>query len=320
MPKKLNEFLQSLIKKSGVELTDEQTAMLNNEALSAVEMPDEIVNGVNNSLISLKDAKNNHTDIRSYYHKQLYDAWDASLLSLMDDMEFPEADKNEVLVERNTNKRLPLLVKKARELENKKATANMPDKAAINKERDELNAKIRQEQEKYNKAISDFEEQRRQDRINAKKDALIMPYKTIFDDLDMDVRNSTIRNLIDKNLQDNNAHFSFDENGNFVLQKKDGTNFFGEGNQQEFPATFVEKILSRNKILKTTSKEGSQPPAGETGNNQNGNAQNPGGVNTTNGNGQGTNQAAYLKSLNGRALADIKTNAENPIIPGGFGV
>lgn len=319
MAKKLSEFLQGLIKKSGVELTDEQQAFFNNEALANVEMPDEIVTGVNNSLISLKDAKNNHSDIRNYYHKQVYDSTDALIEKLMDDHEFSEADRNEVLVERNTNKRLPLVVKKARELEYKKATANQPDKAAINKQLEELNAKIRLTNEEKEALKAQFAEERRQDRIRQQKIELITPLKTIFDELNPAVRTATLLNLIDKDLQDNNADLTFDANGNVVLLKKDGTNFFGEGNQQEFPATYVEKVLSRNKILKTTSKEGSQPPAGETGNN--GNAQNPGGVNTANGNGQGTNQAALLKNLNGRALADLETNAKNPIIgSGGFGV
>lgn len=319
MAKKLSEFLQALVKKSGVELSPEQKELLSGETFAALEIPDEIITPIDTSLISLRDAKNNHSEIRNFYHKQVYDGVDAVMNNVMDELELDDAARNEIAVERNATKRLPLLVKKAAELERKKATANQPDKAAINKLMDDAQAEIRALKAKMTADAEQFKEMRRQDRIAMKKETLVLPYKTIFDDLDPEVKAISIRNLIDKELQDNNAKFDFDEHNNFVLVKNDGTNFFGENHTQEFPATFVEKVLSRSKVLKTTAPT---PPQGQNAGDANGNNNNqtPNGGNV-NGNGGGANnQSHLLKSLNGDALKTLEINAANPVFGGGVGV
>lgn len=312
MPKKAGEFLIGLAKKSGLDLTPEQQEHINK---IDVELSDEFISPIDKSLISLKDAMNNHSDIRNHYHAQVYDKFDNNLKDLMDELELGDNERNAILTERNTNKRIPALIKLVKGLEQQKATANLPDKAAINKQMEDLNAQIRLEKENYNKAVAEFEKQRKEDRINSKKDKLFSNYKTIYDDLDPEIREMNLRNLLDKNLQDNNATLSFDDNGNFVLVKKDGTNFFdGDKNQQEFPATFVEKVLSRNKILKTTQVQTSQSAAGDTNNGQQGN---PAGGSANSNQNASNHQAKIVKSMNAEAIRDLTKNAQNPVFGGG---
>lgn len=312
MPKKISEFLIGLAKKAGVELTAEQQELLTGGELGRIDLDDTIVTPIDNSLISLRDAKNNHPDIKNHYVKGAYDGIDALLLSQMDEYEFGENERNAILTERNTNKRLPLMVKMVKDLEHRKANADKPDKAAINKQIEDLNHAIRQEKEEKAKLAAEYDNKLKQFKIDSKKQTLLSNYKTIYDDLAPEVKYMTLFNLINKDLQDNNAEIVLGDGDSAALYKKDGTNYYGDNNQQINLQQFIESSLSRNKILKTTSTA-AQQPAGDT--NQNG--QNPNGG-TANGNGKPQNH--LLKSLNSKSLADIKQNEQNPIFGGAMGV
>ena len=312
MPKKISDFLIGLAKKAGVELSAEQQEFLTGGELGRLDLDDTIVTPIDNSLISLKDAKNNHSEIRNFYHKQVYDGFDASLGTLMDEMELDDATRNEILVERNVSKRLPLLVKKVRDLEQRKANADKPDKAAINKQIEDLNHAIRQEKEERARVASEYDNKLKQFKIDSKKQTLLSNYKTIYDDLAPEVKYMTLFNVINKDLQDNNAEIVLGDGDSVALYKKDGTNYYGDNNQQINLQQFIESSLSRSKILKTTSTA-AQQPAGDA--NQNG--QNPNGG-TANGNGRAQNTA--LKSINGAAREALKQNAANPIFGGAMGV
>jgi len=78
--------------------------------------------------------------------------------------------------------------------------------------------------------------------------------------------------LLNKALQDSNAEFTFDENGNLSLIKKDGTNLFGENHTLVTPQAFIDKSFS--KILKVTEaqKPNTQPAAVTGGQNSKNNA------------------------------------------------
>jgi hypothetical protein len=77
--------------------------------------------------------------------------------------------------------------------------------------------------------------------------------KTIYDELPSDVRAISIKNILEKELQDSNASFILDENGSLKLQKKDGSNYFDENNRQLTVDDFINKTLAKNKILKQSA-------------------------------------------------------------------
>lgn len=309
MPKKVSEFLIGLAKKSGVELTPEQQEHISK---IDVELDDNFVNPIDNSLISLRDAKNNHPDIKNHYVKGAYDGIDSLLLSQMEEYEFGENEKNAILAERNTNKRVALMNKMVKDLEHRKANADKPDKAAINKQIEDLNAEIRAHKAQVEAIRQESENKFKQFKIDSKKQTLLSNYKTIYDDLSPEVKYMTLFNLLNKDLQDNNAEFVLGEGDSINLLKKDGTNYYGDNNQQMNTQQFIESSLSRNKILKTTSTA-AQQSAGDT---QQNNANPNGG--TSNGNGKAQNH--LLKSLNSAALESIKQNAANPVFGGAMGV
>lgn len=299
----LGEFLHSQIKKAGMNPEDEAIkGFLLNGELMKIELPEDIEKGIDSNLISLKDAKNNHPEIKSHYTQQSLMTVDKTIEKLLEDMELDDATKADILSETSTYKRVPKLAQKIRELEVMKAAAGKTDKAAFQKQIDDLHAAVRAEKERADKAKEEFEGKLKDFKLQNKIRSLFGAYKTVWDELDPEVRNSTISNLLQKELQDSKAVLTFDENENLTLLNKDGANFYGDNNQQVNPQQFLDIILSKNKVLVTSQKSDKKD--------------NP--TNTTSGqqpqNGGGNNNNNYIKSLVASSMKDMQNSSQVPIM------
>jgi hypothetical protein len=249
---KLKDFVTSLAKKAGFDVTS-ATAKPFFDALPDTEVPEDVQLGIDNSLISLTEAKNNHPDIQKHYVVPTLNSVDKVLEDLMKDFELDDATKAEILAEKSTFKRVPLLQRRVVELERKKVSATSgKDKQEIQKQIDDLHNEAKAAKEELASKIKEFEQIRTQDRINNKKTVLFSGLKTIHDELDPETRFTIIDSQLQKELQDRQAVFTLDDNGNVVLMRKDGTNFFGENHQVVKPAQFIESVLAKNKQLKVT--------------------------------------------------------------------
>jgi hypothetical protein len=294
MPK-LKDFITALAKKAGYD-TESATAKPFFDALPDTEVPDDIHKGIDNSLISLTDAKNNHPEIKNYYQKQSLDGVDKVLNDALSEYEFDEESRNEITGVRSTYQRVPALIKKLAELTAKKAgSGNNKDKAAIQKEIDDLHKAVATEKNSRVEDKKAFDNQMLTFKTNTKKTQLFSGIKTIHDELDPEIRFNILDSQIQKELQDNQAKFAFDDQGNFTLNKNDGTNYYGENHQQISPVKFIEQTLAKNKQIKISS-----PAPNNGANNSNGNQtkQTAGGDNN-NGN-------ASLIERNNQAIRDFQ--------------
>lgn len=275
MATKLKDFVTKLAKKAGYDTTsDGAKAFL--ESLNDVEVPEDVEKGIDNSLISLTEAKNNHGELKGHYTKQALDGVDKEILGLMDDFQLDEPTKTEILSEKSTYKRGAKLTRKIVELERQKvATTGGKDKQEIQKQIDELQGQLKLAKEQLEAEKTNFSNQRLQDRINMKKNVLYSGMKTVHDELDPETRNTILDSQITKALQDNGVKLAFDDQGNFTLLRNDGTNYFGENHQQVKPQQFIEQVLAKNKQLKVTDSStganGTKPqngtqPAASSGN------------------------------------------------------
>lgn len=299
MPK-LKEFITGLAKKAGFD-TESATAKPFFDALPDTEVPDEIQKGIDNSLISMTDAKNNHPEIKNLYVKQSLDGVDKVLNDLLAEYELDENDKNEIAGIRSTYQRIPALTKKIAELITKKSAADPKDKKAIQTEIDNLHLAVKAEKDGRVADRKSFDDQMLSYKIKARIDSALSAFKTIHDELDPDVKSTVINTLLQKELQDNQAKFAFDDQGTFTLLKNDGTNYYGENHQQITPVKFIEQTLAKTKQLKVSS------PAPVNGaNNQRGNQmpQNANGMPDKNPN-------AAVIGLNNEALEALKVAAAN---------
>lgn len=120
----------------------------------------------------------------------------------------------------------------------------------INRLKNELQASKDREKssrEDYEKKLSDA----RRDRSLT---LLLAAYKTKFDDLPADVKDSALQKIISKSLATDDAELSIGEDGQLVIRKKDGTNFFGADHSQITPNTYLQNLMTREKILKGTEQ------------------------------------------------------------------
>lgn len=256
---KLKDFITALAKKAGYDTTSEAAKPFF-DALPDTEMPEDIHKGIDNSLISLTEAKNNHGELKGHYTKQALDGVDKEILSLIEDFQLDEPTRQAILAEKSTYKRGPMLTRKIVELERQKVAATGgKDKQEIQKQIDDLQLQLKTTKESWENDRKSFENQRLQDKINNKKNVFFSGVKTIHDELDPETRYTIIDSQIQKELQDRQAKFALDEQGNVVLMRNDGTNFFGENHQQVKPLQFIEQVLAKNKQLKVTDSSNGAP-------------------------------------------------------------
>jgi hypothetical protein len=303
---KLKDFLSTLAKKAGFDITSE-TAKPFFDSLPDTDVPDDVHKGIDNSLISLTAAKDNFPDLKNHYTKQALDGMDKVLSDLLEDFQVDEQTRAEILAEKNTYKRGPMLTRKIVELERKKLSSNSgKDRQEIQKQIDDLQAQLKTTKEQLEAEKKSFEQQRIQDKIQMKKNVLFSGIKTIHDELDPETRSTILDSQIQKALQDNGAKFVIDDQGNFTLLRTDGTNYFGENHQQIKPAQFIESILAKNKQLKVTDSQ----------NGANGTKPQNGSQPTGSGGGSTDNKQSAVVDRNKQALAEFEAASKN----GAFGV
>jgi hypothetical protein len=304
MAKTLAQLIFDIATKAGIPETDpELIALTENQEVFKMNVPDKLVGGIESQLISIKDAKNNHPDIKSHYTASALDGVDKLIAKIIEEYN-DEPTKAELLAEKNTYNRLPLLAKKIKELESKKANAAKGDQKGLQEEIDKLNGQIREVKEQSVKALQDKDKEVVGFKKNYLIKSMLQGYKTTLDELDGEVRATTLSTLLNKELQDNKAQLTFDENDNLILLKQDGSNYYGEDNKQVDAKAFLEKTLSRNKLLKVTD----QNQNGNGDNSQNGQRQQ---ANAQGGNaGSGDNKKNHtLSALAQGALKNLQTNA-----------
>lgn len=276
MSKSFGEFLFYQAKKAGMAEDNEtlKTFIQENKELFALTMPEEIELGIDNNLLSIKDAQNNHPVIKPYYTQQSLAPVDKLIETIVNESDFDDDTKTLLTAKTNTHKRLGELITRLKA--QKKEAPNTKDKDAIQKQVDDLHKVIADKDLQLKNKDKQYESDLSKIKVEYKLDSLTGNYKTIYDDLEPEVKAISLKTIINKNLQDNKAVFAFDDKGNFTLLKEDGTNYYGDNHQQIEPKGFIEKILSQNKLLKVTDQTGNgqgnnsghkPPPQGGSGNN-----------------------------------------------------
>lgn len=313
---KLGEFLHNLIKKAG---QNPDAEPIKNfflfPSLAEIDVPDELVTALDNNLLSVADARNNHPDIKKFYDAQTLDQLDKVIASILTEVNDEEV-KTSVLNERSTFKKVPILVAKIKELEAKKQAANSkPDKDAIQEQKnayqkqlDQLTFDLKSVQKEKDKLKEDFDNKLTDIKRDSRIATMLSSYKTIYDDLDPEVKADTINAIMNRELQKHDAEFFFDEKSDLAIRKRDKTNLLGDNHQQIMPQAFIEQILSRHKLLKVTSTDQGQPD-----DNANGFNALAGAPATATGNGK-PQRNPLLKELVKDAQTSLKDNASRPVM------
>lgn len=239
MPVSAADLIKKLMTKAGVAFDGDLNAI-----------PDDIASSVDNSLLTIAAATNNHPDVKKVYFAQAYNGLDAEMKALITEFGLTEEVVQEIEKAGGSTKKAATLARKLHEIASAKAPTGKGEVekhlATIN----DLNTKLAAEIKKQTDLEANYNKQLQGIKIKTKLQGMLTAYKTQFDELDPAAKEAAIDALINKSLQDSDAEFVFDEKENLSLRKKDGTNLFGENHTQVTPQTFIDKTLS--KILKVT--------------------------------------------------------------------
>lgn len=258
MPVSALELVKKLMAKAGITTDGELTN----------DISDELATRLDNSLLTIAAATNNHPQVKRHYFGQAFKGLDQHILDLMDEYNLPDEAREEIerlAVGENgekvgsSTKKVTALVKKINELSAKAAPADSGKAAQLNQQITDLNAKLAAEIKKQSTLKTEYDNQLKQIRIQTKLASMLTGYKTKFDDLDPDAKEPAITAIINKALNESEAEFTFDEKGHLSLVKKDGSSLFGDNHTVITPQSFLDKSLS--KILKVSGPAQANPPA-----------------------------------------------------------
>lgn len=317
--KKVVDFLKSLIVKAGGNPEDEAIKGALGELGADLEISEDLITPIDNGLLSISTAKNNHPEVKKHYFGQAYSGLDAELEALMQAEKLPEEVVAEIKQETSSTKRAAKLAIKIKELEAKKAGANKGDTQKLNEQIADLNNQLRAAKE----ATAEIEKKH----VSAIKDVkksyalnkLLAGYKTIHDSLDPETKNIILSAVINKNLTAKKANWDVDEADNLLLLGEGNTNLFGDDNRQLTPKTFLDQVLAKEKMLVVNDnnndnnnqhQNSNRPNNGQYSNNgRNGNTNYNG--NQNNGNGGQKQPNRVLLELIENSKKDIQANTSN---------
>lgn len=274
---KVSEFIKGLIVKAGGNAEDEKIKTALAAIDANIEFGDDIAGTIDRGLISIDNAKNNHPDIKKHYTALALNGLDSELKRLMEDEKFGEDIVAELEAEKSSTKRAALIAKKIKELESAKSGQGKEATKALNDKITELNTQLRAEKDSVNGIRTDYEKKLRDKDMGYAKRDLLTGYKTIYDNLDAETRNITINAIIEKNMRTKGLKWEIDENGNFLIQTKEGHNHFTDDNRQMTPKIFLDKVMADEKLLVVS--ESNQQQQQQQNQNRNNNQQNNSGQN-----------------------------------------
>lgn len=326
MAKKINEFLKTLITKAGGNPEDEKIKTALAAVSAEIEVTDDLINAIEHGLISIDNAKNNHPDIKKHYTALALNGLDSELDRLMEDEKFDEAVVTELKAEKSSTKRAALIAKKIKELEAAKAGQGKAETKALNDKIVELNNELRRIKDNESTIKSEYEKKLRDKDKGYAMRGMLSSYQTIYDKLDPETKNITINAILEKNLRSKGYQLDVDENGNLVINTKDGSTAFTDDHRPLTPKVFFDKVMADEKLLVVSDSNNNNNSNRNNNNNNSGgnnnrNNFNNGGNNNRNNNqnrdnnndGGGNKNNSVLKELLNRANEDMKNSNSTSI-------
>ena len=270
MPQKLSGFIASIAKAAGLPETNPELVKIT-EALKDKDFEIDSVfeNIVHSNLMSMDAAKSNPS-LNTYFNEKLKGELWAQALGPVDDKIHEGAkaleldDYESLRNEKDTRKKIATLVDRLKDSYEKKGKSS-GDKAAIEKERAETFAKIKEletriedvrkeEQGKYNCKLTD----------SALRTLLASYQYGLPEEIPQDVILETAKNLLNRKLEESKFKFNYNpDNNNFGLTNETGQQPYINSAPVEFKS-FVDKVLADGNLLKVSGAPAQQPAQTQT--------------------------------------------------------
>lgn len=246
----VGQLINHLALKAGIRPDDDSLKnILSNAELSKTTIPSDFAKAMDNNLLSIEVAKDNHPEIASIYKAQALNALDRKLDAIAEEKGFDDESYKST---KNSYKKLDLIVDKLKS----EKQPNKPHEG-LQKQVDELIQELKTTKESAEAEKKRLESERLQDKRDFILKEKLSARKTIFDDLDADIRYISLTTAINKKLQEHDAELAFDENGNLIPLKKDGTKLLGANHTPIDLQSLIDTTMAQNKFDVST------PPAAQ---------------------------------------------------------
>lgn len=256
--KKIGALLNSLLQKAGIKSDDPALiGLLSKAELANAELPIELADALEKNLLTI-DSASAHKDVRNKIIAQAMNGIDGEIDSLLDELDFDDAVKTSIKgITNNSHERVRQLKAETKKLiEKASKQQGKGDIEAANKTIKELNDKLAQIGVTNQKAIDDLKAGHRSQIKDVKLQSLLHGKNYPNKDLPAEVNVLTAQHLINADLVKKGYIMDIDDNGQWTLKTKDGTDVFVDNKQIDYQQ-YIDAVLAENKFLAVNTP---QPP------------------------------------------------------------
>jgi hypothetical protein len=244
-----------LATKAGLNIEDaEVKALTTNAELLKLQVPDAVSTGIDNNLLSLTQAQDNHPTLKKHYHAQTLAGFDKRLGELMPESGLSAEKLTELAAEKNTYNRFDLFATALKEAAAaaSKTKPTAEDKTALQRQVDDLLVQLNTQKTTYEAQIGELTTARQKDKVTAEIRNLVSGAKTIFDTLPPHSKFAALDALINAALVGKEATFFVNDAGVLDMRGKDESAVVSANNTKYTPQTFLDEVFATNKVLSVT--------------------------------------------------------------------
>jgi len=245
----LAEYIQSLSERVGIDNADEALKQIvTNPALSQITIPPTIVSQTNSKLMTEDEAKINPV-IKKHFTGTALNTIDTKIKEVLENYEFDDEIRNEILSEASTYNRIPLLAKAISDARQKAISATGGEKKALLDKVNELQGLLNQERDARRQDVEKINSNWQSQLTDKELQAMFSGYDYALD-LDKDVTIATARNLWEKKLREKGGKYVYTNDG-IKLVSNDAPDLpFTIDNKTVDVRAFTESVLAEAKMLK----------------------------------------------------------------------
>ena len=245
----LAEYIQSISERVGIDNGDEALKQIvTNPALSQITVPSTIVSQTNSKLMTEDEAKINPM-IKKHFTGTALNTIDTKIKEVLENYEFDDEIRNEILSEASTYNRIPLLAKAISDARQKAISATGGEKKALLDKVNELQGLLNQERDARRQDVEKINSNWQSQLTDKELQAMFSGYDYALD-LDKDVTIATARNLWEKKLREKGGKYVYTNDG-IKLVSNDAPDLpFTIDNKTVDVRAFTESVLAEAKMLK----------------------------------------------------------------------
>ena len=248
------DFINNLATNAGIAADNSDLKTLLSDArLSAINIPDAVVGGIQSAHLTIESAKAN-PDLIKYFRATNLDPLDKTVFNTLTELGIDEAELADLKSEKSTYNKVVLALKKVSSLKEAAAKANAEGStgkaAEYEKQVLALNAQISQIKDAFNTEKSELVKSYDNKYKSRILNEILLGYEYASEQ-PKEVQLELANILLNKHLSQNKWETRLD-NDNISLVTSEGTKVF-DNNKEVTIKALADKIVSENKLIKVNA-------------------------------------------------------------------